>query len=319
MGKEGVSLPRALTYGLLFFVMIVWGLNVIAIKIVVEHFPPLLITSLRIGLAGIVVLMILIFQKNFRAMSKKEWLYTIAGGLLGMVSNQSLLAAGLSNTSASNAALILALVPLTTAVLAMIFLGERLTFFRLIGIVLALIGIAFVILEGSGGLSGISIGAAYVFGAMFSQAFSFIWINKATETLPPRQATAIMLTMGALIMFLMSLFIHPSGVGKLDHGTLGVWMVFVASSIVATAMGQMLYNMAIHQIGAGASSIFMNLTPFFSLLGSVVFLGESITLAQIFGFVFIVAGVLFGTGYIDKKFAGAHQRGSQLLKKHQSG
>lgn len=288
--------------------MFFWGLNVIAIKVLVSHFPAVLITSMRILFAGLVVLMILIFKRQLRTLTAKEWLYTTLGGLLGIVANQSLLAVGLEQISASNAGLILALVPLTTSILAMIFLGDRLTLLRLIGIGFGLTGISFVILEGSGGFSGISIGAAYVFGAMFSQASSFIWINKATETLEAKQATAIMLTMGAVILFVISLFIEPGGMGNLGEGSVGVWFVFLLSALFATAFGQMLYNTAIHNIGAGQSSIFINLIPFFSLVGSVLFLGETVAFSQIIGFLFIVAGVIFGTGYVDDRLKKARQK-----------
>ncbi|HEU5138364.1 MAG TPA: EamA family transporter, partial [Bacillales bacterium] len=83
----------------------------IAIKVLVSHFPAVLITSMRILFAGLVVLMILIFKRQLRALTAKEWLYTTLGGLLGIVANQSLLAVGLEQISASNAGLILALVP----------------------------------------------------------------------------------------------------------------------------------------------------------------------------------------------------------------
>ncbi|HEX7065991.1 MAG TPA: DMT family transporter [Bacillales bacterium] len=312
--KEGIPLSKALTYSLLFLVMFFWGLNVIAIKILVANFPPVMITSLRILFAGLIVLAVLVFQKNLRALSTKEWMYTALGGLLGMVANQSLLAVGLEQVTASNAALILALVPLTTSILAMIFLGDRLTLLRLIGIGFGLTGISFVILEGSGGIGGISVGAFYVFGAMFSQASSFIWINKATETLEPRQATAVMLTMGAVILFVISLFLEPAGTAKLDQGSLGVWLVFLLSAVLATALGQNLYNMAIHRLGAGQTAIFINLIPFFSLIGAVLFLGEDIVLPQILGFVFIVAGVLFGTGYMDERLKKLRNR-SQAVKR----
>ncbi|HEX7063728.1 MAG TPA: DMT family transporter [Bacillales bacterium] len=312
--KEGIPLSKALTYGLLFLVMFFWGFNVIAIKILVVHFPPVMITSLRILLAGLIVLAILIFQRKLRALSAKEWIYTALGGLLGMVANQSLLAVGLERVTASNAALILALVPLTTSILAMVFLGDRLTILRLIGIFFGLTGICFVILEGSGGIGGISMGAIYIFGAMFSQASSFIWINKATKTLQPGQATAVMLTLGAVILFGISLFLEPSGTTQLDQGSIGVWLVFLLSAVFATALGQNLYNMAIHRLGAGQTAIFINLIPFFSLVGSVLFLDEEIAWFQILGFLFIVTGVVFGTGYIDERLRKVRNRSYSIKK-----
>ncbi|HET7628864.1 MAG TPA: DMT family transporter [Bacillales bacterium] len=291
------------TYGLLVFIMMVWGLNVIAIKILVQHFPPVLITSLRIFLAGMIVFLLLIFQKRLRPLTKKESFYAVAGSLLGMVGNQFFLAVGLDRTSASSAALILALIPLATSVLAMVFLGDRLTVLRFVGILSGLAGISLVITQGNGGLGGLSLGSLYIFGAMLSQSFSFIWINKLTETLDAREATAVMLTFGSVLLFVISLFMDPHGVHALTDGSLGVWTVFVLSAVVATALGQMIYNLAIHRLGAGKSAIFMNLTPLFSLVGSALLLGETIRLPQIVGFLFIVAGVLLGTGYLEQVIA----------------
>ena len=59
-------MSKPLTYTLLFFVMMIWGFNVIAIKVLVENFAPVTITAFRILLAGIVVMLILGIKKEFR-------------------------------------------------------------------------------------------------------------------------------------------------------------------------------------------------------------------------------------------------------------
>lgn len=69
---------------------------------------------------------------------------------------------------------------------------------------------------------------------------------------------------------------------------------------MATGIGYIVFNAAIQQIGAGQTAIFNNFVPFFGLVFSVIFLNEIIKTSQLVGFVFIVAGVLFGTGYIEK-------------------
>lgn len=75
------------------------------------------------------------------------------------------------------------------------------------------------------------------------------------------------------------------------------------SGIVSTGVGYIVFNAAIQQIGAGQTAIFNNFVPFFGLVFSALFLNETITTSQLFGFVFIVAGVLFGTGYTEKLWA----------------
>jgi drug/metabolite transporter (DMT)-like permease len=278
--------------------MATWGLNVIALKILVEQFPPIIMQSLRIFIASLVVIIFLLLRSNFRRLSKVEWFYTILAGLTGVVGHHFFLAVGLVHTTASNAALILALIPLTTSIFAILFLGDRLTTLRLVGIVLGFTGVAFVILQGNGGLGTVSRGDLYVLCSMIIQACSFILIKKITDTVDVKQMTGIMFIMGSTILFVISFFFEPQGIVEMSRSTMGAWIILLASAVIATGLGHMLYNSAIHQIGAGQTAIFNNLVPFFSLLAAATFLGESITLAQIIGFILIVIGVVLGTGYL---------------------
>lgn len=93
---------------------------------------------------------------------------------------------------------------------------------------------------------------------------------------------------------------EPDGLLSLANGTGSLWMIFLASAVLATALGHMIYNKAIQQIGAAESAIFINLNPLFSLLGAYLFLGESISLSQILGFSLIVLGVILGSGMLDE-------------------
>ncbi|MGG3959608.1 EamA family transporter [Anoxybacillus sp. TBDG-1] len=120
-------MSKSFVYISLVLIMMVWGLNVIAIKILVEHFSPVTLTSFRIFTAGIVVILILLFMGHLRKLTWKEVMYIGIAALFSVVVHHLFLALGLTKTTASNAGLILGLVPLVTSVLAAIFLGNRLT------------------------------------------------------------------------------------------------------------------------------------------------------------------------------------------------
>jgi drug/metabolite transporter (DMT)-like permease len=78
-------------------------------------------TAFRIMMAGITALIIIVLGKSFRRLSKREWIYTLLGMLFGVILHHLLIAVGLTMIDASSASLILALVPLTTAILAVLF------------------------------------------------------------------------------------------------------------------------------------------------------------------------------------------------------
>lgn len=81
------------------------------------------------------------------------------------------------------------------------------------------------------------------------------------------------------------------------------------SGIVISGGGHLIFSASIQKIGAAQTAVFNNFVPFFGLVSSAVFLNETIALSQVVGFLFIVTGVLFGTGYIEK------QREKRLRKK----
>lgn len=278
--------------------MMIWGFNVIAIKVLVEYFDPITITALRILTAGFVVMVLVTINKELRKLRKEEWFYILIAAVTGVFGHHLFLGVGLANTSASNAGLILGLVPLMTTLFATIFLKDRLTLNKLLGILLGFSGVAFIVLNGNGELSSISKGDIYIFLSVVSQALSFIVIKIGTKTINSRLMTGAMLMIGSSFLFISSFILEPTGFSKLSFGTAGVWIVFALSAVLATALGHSFYNKTIQYLGPGETAIFINLTPFFSLVGAFIFLGEKISLMQIVGFFFILFGVLLGTGVL---------------------
>ena len=287
------------TYGLVFFITAIWGLNVVFLKVLVENMPAQTMTAFRIMIAGVIALIIVLFTKELRRLTKREWTFTILGMIFGVMAHHLFLALGLQSIPASNASLILALVPIATAVLGVIFLGENLTKARITGFVLALFGV-FLIQGATVDAFSLSIGEGMLFISMFAQAISFIFIKKATATLDSKAVTTVMYLSGSLGLLILALVMEPSGLEGMAEASVGVYAVLFMSGIVATGIGHMVFNSAIQKIGASKTAIFNNFVPFFGVIFSVIFLKEVININQIIGFVYIVTGVLFGTGYIER-------------------
>ncbi len=288
---------KSYIYALLVGIMVAWGLNVTALKILVEHFSPVTLTALRIFTAGVVVLL---FLWGIGRLGKVGWKEAKQIGLAAMfsvVAHHFFLAVGLTRTTAVNAGLVLGMVPLVTALLAMVFLGQRSSMFRFLGITLGFFGVMFVVANGNGGLGHLSVGDVYVFLAVLAQGISFIMIKKAT--VDARVMTGWMLIFGSLWLFVLGLVLEPRGLSSLKEGTPLLWTIFLASAVVATALGHMFYNQAVQHLGPAESAVFINLNPFFSLLGAHWLLDEPVSWAQGLGFVLIVAGVVLGSGGMD--------------------
>lgn len=302
-------------YTILVAVMAAWGLNVIATKIIVNAFMPVTITSLRILTAGATVFLVLSFMKKVRMPSKTEFIYIAVASLFNVVCHHYFLSVGLTKTTASNAGLILGLGPLLSAILAAVFLGSRFHFIKIIGVLSGLAGVSFIVLDSSQGVGAVSLGDLFIFLSIFTQAGSFIIIKKASKTMDPRLMTGYMLVFGSLILFFISLIQEPGGLKGLGQANPSVWAIFLASAVFATAFGHMAYNFAIGKVGVAESAIFINLSPLFSLIGASMLLNEQITLAHLIGFLFIIAGVLFGSGAFEE-WMNFRKKGSGFVDRY---
>ena len=127
-------MSRAWLYGLLTSVMIVWGLNVIAVKWIVDAFAPVTITSIRIFIASMSLWPLLVWGKLIQRPGGREVRYLSVIALSGVLAHHLCLAIGLANTSSANGGLILGTVPIVTSILATVMLGVRLSLFRMIGL-----------------------------------------------------------------------------------------------------------------------------------------------------------------------------------------
>ncbi|MGA4721766.1 DMT family transporter [Fictibacillus nanhaiensis] len=299
------------TYVILFLVMVVWGLNVTATKILVTNFLPVTITGIRVLTAGLTVFLLLSIIKKVRWLTKKEFWYVFLASIFNVVAHHYFLSIGLTETTATNGGLIMGMSPLLTTILAISFLGTPLTLLKSVGLILGFSGVAFIVLEGNSQVAGISFGDGYILLSVLTQAVSFILIKRVAHTLDPRLMTGYMMVIGSLFLIVIGLIEEPQGfAGVVENSTVSLWLIYFASACIATAVGHMLYNEAIGKIGASEASIFINLNPFFALVGAYLFLGEQILFQHIFGFLLIITGVLLGSGAVEEI------RNKRLRKKH---
>ena len=285
-------------YLVLIMVMFIWGLNVPAIKYLTTQASPISMTSIRIFIAAIVVFAILKVMGIIRHLTKKEWGYILIGSLLNVAIHHSLMAIGVSMTTGANASLIIGTGPMLTAVLGSLLLKNLPTVIQWLGFGIGMSGISITVLLSGGEVAAFSLGD-FVFLSIFSQVFSFIIISKASKTIDPRLLTAYMFLVGSIILAITGMVFEPNGFKELPYTDTVFWIVLLVSGALATAVGHMLYNNTIPQVGAAKAAIFINFNTLFALIGSALILGEPITYVHGIGLVLIIIGVLFGSGSFE--------------------
>jgi drug/metabolite transporter (DMT)-like permease len=287
---------------MVILVMVIWGLNVVILKVLVSELPPLPMTAIRVTIASITAYLFIRLTQSFRRSTKNELLLIVLSAICGVILHHLLLAIGLTTINASNASLILALVPITTAMFAALFLKEAVTRLKFLGFILAFVGVFFI--QGASFTSfNMSKGELIVFISMIAQALGFIFTRKVTVTMDSKQVTAWSMLIGSCGLLILSFILDYDGVQAMLSPKPGyVYTLLIISAFGATALGYIIYNASLQKVGASNTVVFNNLVPLFGLIFSSLFLNEVITMEQITGFIFIVAGIIFGTGYAEYVF-----------------
>ncbi|OFZ18720.1 MAG: hypothetical protein A2X94_05910 [Bdellovibrionales bacterium GWB1_55_8] len=125
----------------LITVQVLFGLNYVISKVVVEAFPPLLWASARIIISTILMFMIAGFAGTRMPRGRAFFLPLVIFALLGTVINQASFLVGLHLTSSTNSAILNTLIPVVTLLIVTLRGQEAATWKRVVGFVFAFGGV----------------------------------------------------------------------------------------------------------------------------------------------------------------------------------
>lgn len=140
--KSIIRPPAALVLGALISVQILFGLNYVISKVVVEAFPPLVWASIRIIISANILLFIAIVLKRPHPTGGASFFGPLViFALLGTIINQSCFLVGLHYTTSTNAAVLNTLIPVFTLLIVTLRGQEAATLKRVVGFISALTGV----------------------------------------------------------------------------------------------------------------------------------------------------------------------------------
>lgn len=279
------------SYLLCLFCVMLWGSNFVFGSILVKQFPPLFLADVRLLFTSLFLLGYAWLTKKFVRIKRREWGLLILLALVGTLANQTAYFNGLLTTDATTAAMILSLAPIVTAILASLFLKEKLTVNMMMGSILALIGV-FLVIGNKAGLS-LSKGVFLIVIAMITFSSSMIIIRKLTESMHPFITTVYSTVLGTL-------FLTPTAWLSLDSTShisheVWAWLLLIATAIFMQGICGIVWNQQLKIVGTGRAAIFLNLQPFVAMLVGFLLLGSHVTSIQVAGSFMIVAGVIVAT------------------------
>jgi drug/metabolite transporter (DMT)-like permease len=285
-------------YVVLALVVISWGLNIVMVKYLTQYMSPMLVAAVRMPLAGLALIPFVWKKHGFYKPNRKEWGGLFLVGITSIFFHQLFLAYGVVTTTATNASLILGLNPLTTALLAAVFIGEKFNLKLCLGIIFGFSGVVLVVTskssEGSVGISGW--GDIIMLLSMLAYVIGGLLIKKlSASSMPTLVMTAYSTLIGGVLLNIGTVaFLGPSSYEQI-HMPAVAWGVMLLSAWWASSLGTLGWNNGIKLLGANRTAMFINGMPFASMIGGVIFLHEHIGWIHVTAFVLTTLGIVIGT------------------------
>jgi drug/metabolite transporter (DMT)-like permease len=239
--KTRSSVDRGPVWLALLTLYIVWGSTYLGIAVAVETIPPFLMAAIRFVIAGAILLTWSMARGGGRRIlpTRREWRDTIVVGGLLLGGGMGMVAWGEQTIPSGITALLIAMMPVWVAVLGGVFLGERLPWLAVAGIVVGFVGVAILAGPTAFGASGSldPAGLAAVLISPISWATGSLYAShRAILPRRPLVATGAQMLAGGGILALMGA--ATGEVGRFDPA--GISSGSLAALAYLTAIGSLL-------------------------------------------------------------------------------
>jgi drug/metabolite transporter (DMT)-like permease len=278
------------TWGAFAALGIIWGLPYFFIKLSVQEVSPVLVAFGRVTLAALILLPIAWRRGALHALSRHR-VAICAFALLEFVIPFSLISFGERWISSSVTGILIAMVPLSIALIQRFFgVHERLGLWRILGLGLGFVGVA--ALLGFGAISGPLgwAGVACMLVATVGYAIGPLIIQRHLSELDPYGPLAASLLIAGVVLLIPALMAlparMPSALALSSIAILGV---------VCTAVAMLLMFYLVGHAGASRAAVITYINPVVAALLGVALLHERLGLGGVLAFVLILLGSWLAT------------------------
>ncbi|AYN01695.1 EamA family transporter [Chryseobacterium aahli] len=290
-----------LTFAILT-VAIVWGTTFLSIRVAVETIPAWFVAGIRQLLAGIIMLMILLYRKEFKWIGWKNLKYQLIFSTLMLIIANGMTTVAEESVTSSLASLMSACSPIV------VFLGsvaiglQKFSFRALIGIILCFSGILFIFWDGLNDLANPDylMGIIFLFVAILGWASGTIFTKKLNL-----QSKNITLNLFYQFMFAGIIQLIFAFLFSENYNFENWSAVSISATLYLAVFGSVAAFFAFHyaltKISPVQVSILAYINTIISIFLSWLILNETISAKFIIAAVLIILGV-FITNYNPELF-----------------
>lgn len=279
-------------YIILCITTAIWGANSVAGKLAVGHVSPMLLTAGRWTIACAILLVFASPQvhKDW-PLIRKNWLLLIGYGVFGFTAFNAFLYSALQYTSAINAVIEQAGIPMVIFAINFILFRMPFSSAQVLGFVLTIFGIA--LTASHGDLTTLlelelNRGDALMMAAVLVYAGYTVALRWKPEihwkSLIAASAFGALLSSFPLVVWEISAqrLIWPDTTG---------WAIVIFAGLLPSLVSQILYVRGVELIGPNRAGLFINTIPLFGTLLSILVIGERLEPFHLIAIVLVLGGI----------------------------
>jgi drug/metabolite transporter (DMT)-like permease len=269
----------------------IWGGSFLFIRMTTGAFGPLVLMEYRVAIAGIALLIYAAIIRQIPDFRANFGRYLILGAFNAAIPF-TLIALSQLHITASLGAIVNATTPLFTALVAAIWIGERLTPKKVGGILMGIAGVGILV-----GWSPIAVTPLVLLSFLAAVTASLcygIGVVYAKRHASGESALSISLgqLFGATLLLAIPALISPPPAAV---GTVEV-LALLALALLCTSFALLLYFYLVRRVGPTRTTLTMFLVPVFATLWGAIFLQEPISLSMVVGLATILLAIFMVTG-----------------------
>jgi drug/metabolite transporter (DMT)-like permease len=271
-----------------------WGASFIFMRIAAPELGPVVLGFMRAAIAALFLLPFLLLRAGTTDI-KTHWKKLAMVGILNSAIPFFLLAFATLSLSGGFASIVNATAPLWAAVIAWIWLSEKLDGSRTAGLIIGFAGVVVLVWNKAGidlpgvflaVLAAISAAFFYGLGANFTKRY-MQGINTLVVASGSMVAAAIVLLPGAMLYW-------PA-----DPVSTQAWVAISIMGIASTGIAYVLYFRLIVNVGPAKAITVTYLVPGFAVIWGAMFIDEKLTMNMVIGCAIILTGTALATGMLS--------------------
>ncbi len=270
-----------------------WGTNGVATRAALsDGVPPIAMVAIRAVLATVVLYALLRMRGRRVPRDLRTWSTGLVQGVFQLTVPFVLFTLAYENASAGFVGLLVALIPLGTAIVAHYMLpDEPLHTAKVIGLSVAFAGVAFLLLSGDSGLENggkpvLAAGLSIV--AVMSISYAGVYAKGHADRFDAMELTFMQFAIGVVLIG-VTMFAVEGLPGAIS--TWG-WILIIYMSLVGSITPFLLFFWLLQQVSVTKASLVGYIVPLISLAAGILLLDEKLQLGIAVGGILILIGVV---------------------------